>query len=55
MIVHGADDIVPLSSARYLHENIKGSRLEIIYDAGHLVMIEKPDEFNRAILRFVGS
>jgi pimeloyl-ACP methyl ester carboxylesterase len=53
LIVHGADDIVPLSSAEFLHENIKGSRLEIIHDAGHLVMIEKPDEFNRVILRFV--
>jgi pimeloyl-ACP methyl ester carboxylesterase len=53
LIVHGADDIVPLSSARYLHENIKGSLLEIIPDAGHLVMIEKPSEFNEIILRFV--
>lgn len=53
LIVHGADDIVPLSSARYLNENIKGSRLEIIPDAGHLVMIEKPVEFNRIVLSFI--
>jgi pimeloyl-ACP methyl ester esterase len=53
LIVHGADDIVPLQSAQYLHENIKGSLLEIVPDAGHLVMIEKPDEFNKIILKFV--
>ena len=55
LIVHGADDIVPLQSARFLHENIKGSILEIIPDAGHVVMIEKPNEFNEIILRFVES
>jgi pimeloyl-ACP methyl ester carboxylesterase len=53
LIVHGADDIVPLSSARYLNEKIKGSRLEIIPNAGHLVMIEKPGEFNRIVLSFI--
>jgi pimeloyl-ACP methyl ester carboxylesterase len=53
LIVHGADDIVPLSSAHYLNENIKGSRLAIIPDAGHLVMIEKPGEFNKIVLSFV--
>lgn len=53
LIVHGADDILPISLANYLHENIKGSKLEIIPDAGHMVMMEKPDEFNNAILRFI--
>lgn len=53
LIVHGADDIVPLTSAQYLHENIKGSLLEIVPEAGHLVMIEKPGEFNEIILRFI--
>jgi pimeloyl-ACP methyl ester carboxylesterase len=53
LIVHGADDIIPTSSAKFLHENIKGSRLEIIPDAGHMVMMEKPDEFNAAVMRFV--
>jgi pimeloyl-ACP methyl ester carboxylesterase len=53
LIVHGADDILPTSFASYLHENIKGSKLEIIPDAGHMVMMEKPDEFNNAIMRFI--
>jgi pimeloyl-ACP methyl ester carboxylesterase len=53
LIVHGADDVIPLPSAQYLHENIKGSQLKIIPDAGHLVMIEKPNEFNKIILEFI--
>lgn len=53
LIVHGADDIIPILSAKYLHENINGSKLEVIRDAGHMVMMEKPDEFNNAILRFI--
>jgi pimeloyl-ACP methyl ester carboxylesterase len=53
LIVHGADDIIPLSSAKYLHENIRGSQLEIIPDAGHLVMIEKPTEFDAVVLKFI--
>ncbi|WXG39342.1 MAG: alpha/beta hydrolase [Candidatus Freyarchaeum deiterrae] len=27
--------------------------LEVIPDAGHMLMLEKPDEFNAAILRFI--
>ena len=55
LIVHGADDMIPTSLAKHLHENIKGSRLVIIPDAGHMVMMEKPDEFNNAVMRFVKS
>jgi pimeloyl-ACP methyl ester carboxylesterase len=53
LIVHGADDVLPVSLANYLHENIKGSKLEIIPDAGHMVMMEKPTEFNNAIMKFI--
>jgi pimeloyl-ACP methyl ester carboxylesterase len=53
LIVHGADDILPISLANYLHDNIKGSKLEVIPDAGHMVMMEKPAEFNNAIMRFI--
>jgi pimeloyl-ACP methyl ester carboxylesterase len=54
-IVHGADDMIPVSLANYLHENIRRSKLEIIADAGNMVMMKKPDEFNKAILKFVLS
>ncbi|MEM3649370.1 MAG: alpha/beta hydrolase [Candidatus Jordarchaeaceae archaeon] len=29
--------------------------LEIIPDAGHMLMLEKPDQFNQTILRFIGE
>jgi pimeloyl-ACP methyl ester carboxylesterase len=55
LIIVGAEDILPLSGSQFIHENIKESEIEIIPDAGHLPMLEKPDEFNQAILRFIGK
>lgn len=55
LIIAGADSLIPISMAQFLHENIKGSVLEIIPDAGHMPMLEKPEEFNEAILRFIGK
>ncbi len=53
LIIAGADSMLPNSMSQFLHENIKGSMLEIIPDAGHMIMLEKPDEFNQAILSFI--
>ena len=54
LIVCGTDDILtPPKYSRYLHESIKGSELVLIKDAGHMVMLEKPEEVNKAILKFV--
>ena len=56
LIVRGADDLlIPESMTQFLHEKIKGSRLEVILDAGHVNMIEKPDELNKIILGFTGK
>jgi pimeloyl-ACP methyl ester carboxylesterase len=55
LIIAGADSVVPNSESHFIHENIKGSVFEVIPDAGHMLMLEKPDEFNKAILRFIGS
>ena len=35
-----------------MSENIKNSQLVIIKDCGHLINIEKPDDFNDAIKEF---
>jgi 3-oxoadipate enol-lactonase len=52
----GGDDVmITPAMAKFLHENIKGSKLEVIPDAGHVNMIEKPQEFNEVILRFMGD
>jgi 3-oxoadipate enol-lactonase len=56
LLIMGADDLVITSAmTRFLHENIKGSKLEVITDAGHVNMIEKPDEFNKVIMKFIGA
>jgi len=50
-----ADRFTPPKYSRYLAGTIAGASLELIADAGHMVMIEKPAEVNAAIDRFVNS
>jgi pimeloyl-ACP methyl ester carboxylesterase len=53
-ILVGADDqLTPAKYARYLHEAIEGSRLAVVPQAGHLAMMEKPEEFNRLLAEFL--
>jgi pimeloyl-ACP methyl ester carboxylesterase len=47
------DQLTPVKYSKYLHEAIAGSRLVLIPRAGHMVMSEQPDLFNRALLSFV--
>nr|MDO8133066.1 alpha/beta hydrolase [Candidatus Njordarchaeum guaymaensis] len=55
LIIQGADDLLIRKEwAEFLHKNIKGSKLEVIPDAGHVNMLEKPDEFNKIVLKFLG-
>ena len=54
LIITGADDLLtPLKYSEYLNREIRGSTLTVIPDAGHMVMLEKPEETNRAIERFI--
>jgi pimeloyl-ACP methyl ester carboxylesterase len=54
LILCGNDDALTLPKySSYLHEAIYGSQLILIDDAGHMVMMEKPMEVNRAIEGFV--
>ncbi|HNQ63924.1 MAG TPA: alpha/beta hydrolase [Syntrophorhabdaceae bacterium] len=56
LIICGTEDVLtPPKYSIYLQENIKGSRLVLIKDAGHMVMMEKPGEVNNAIIGFVNS
>ncbi len=53
-ILVGEDDqLTPVKYARYLHEAIQGSRLAIVPQAGHLAMMERPEEFNRLLAEFL--
>lgn len=47
------DKIVPAADAERLHQEIKGSRLVVVNDAGHMVQEEKPKDVAAAILQFI--
>ncbi|KAA3660923.1 MAG: alpha/beta fold hydrolase [Chloroflexi bacterium] len=54
LIIHGADDqIVPLAEAEAMHKAIKGSKLVVLKNAGHLPNLEQPDAFNDAVIDFL--
>lgn len=50
LIIVGADDaLTPPEAARQMHTAIRGSRLEIIPDAGHLSNMEQPELVNQVL------
>jgi pimeloyl-ACP methyl ester carboxylesterase len=50
----GEDDrLTPVKYARFLNDAIQGSKLDIVPAAGHLAMVEKPEEFNRLLKDFL--
>jgi pimeloyl-ACP methyl ester carboxylesterase len=54
LIIVGEDDLLaPPKYSEYLAQQIRGSQLCVIRDAGHMVMLEKPEETNRAIEAFI--
>jgi pimeloyl-ACP methyl ester carboxylesterase len=55
-VISGADDrLTPVRSAEQLASRIPNSRLEIIPQAGHMVMLEKPLETAEILNRFLSS
>jgi len=56
LIVVGSEDtLTPISEAESLRNGIAGARLYIVEGAGHLSNLEQPDEFNSALIRFIGG
>ncbi|MBI2882668.1 MAG: alpha/beta hydrolase [Candidatus Methylomirabilis oxyfera] len=54
LVICGTDDrMTPPQYAEYLHHQIKGSQLASIPAAGHMVMLEQPDEVSRNIEAFL--
>ncbi len=47
------DQLTPVKYSEYLKNNIPNSKLEVIADAGHMVMLEKPEEFNEKLEKFI--
>lgn len=56
LILVGEKDILsPVTHAKFMHENIKNSTLEIIEQAGHLSNLEYPEVFNQHLKLFFES
>ena len=54
LIIVGREDVItPVAEAELMHREIKGSRLEVIEDAGHISNLEQPRSFNRVLLEFL--
>lgn len=53
LIIIGEKDRPNFKGSQYLNREIKGSKLKIMAHAGHTVMIEKPNEFNRLVQHFI--
>jgi len=53
IVVGREDSITPVGDSEMMHREIGGSRLEIIEGAGHVSNLERPKEFNEALLRFL--
>jgi len=55
LILVGSEDVItPPADAELMHREIPGSCLEIIKGAGHVVNLEKPEEFNATVTKFLG-
>jgi 3-oxoadipate enol-lactonase len=56
LIIVGDKDVPDvLAVAELMKVKISNSRMVIIPDAAHMVSMERPEEFNRVVLEFLGS
>jgi pimeloyl-ACP methyl ester carboxylesterase len=54
LILCGEDDqLTPVKYSQFLHSRIKGSKLEVLSNAGHMVMMESSQVFNEKIRAFI--
>lgn len=49
------DEVTPLIQSELMHQNIKGSILHVIENAGHVSNLEQPQEFNQHLGDFLDS
>jgi pimeloyl-ACP methyl ester carboxylesterase len=52
-IVGAQDRMTPPKYSEYLYEQIRGSRLEVMEGAGHMLPLEQPEEYNRRLAGFL--
>lgn len=56
MMICGSEDrLTPVKYSHFLAEKLPSGRVEVIDGAGHMVMIEKPEEVNQVIETFIAG
>jgi len=55
IVVGGEDVYTPVDQARRTHSLVPHSTLAVVEDAGHLPNLERPAEFDQAVLAFLGG
>src|SRR5262249_20076572 len=56
LAIWGKDDgLTPLGMGKAFVEDIPGAQLVVIDNCGHVPQMEKPMEFNSALLKFLGG
>ena len=56
LVVCGEKDMMtPPKYSKWLHENMPDTRLELIPDCGHMLMMEKPEELANLVVEFLKS
>jgi 3-oxoadipate enol-lactonase len=53
IVVGDEDGLTPPSEAHSMHEQIRGSRLEVLPRTGHVSNLEQPSAFNHVVSEFV--
>lgn len=53
IVVGEKDKDLPVKLSQYLNREIEGSKLQIIPDSGHMVIVEKPEEFSQVLGEFI--
>lgn len=56
LIIGGQEDkMTPVQESRYLAENIPNARLELVPEAGHMLMLEKPERVAQLLDNFLST
>lgn len=54
LVIAGTEDrLTPLKYSRYLRENLPRAELKILEEAGHMVMLQYPEQVNEFIREFI--
>jgi pimeloyl-ACP methyl ester carboxylesterase len=53
VICGNEDQLTPVKYSRFLSEGIPGARLDLVQGAGHMVMLEKPEEVRDIVCNFL--